>query len=55
MIMIHIVKLGARRPAAGVRLVSSDHFRAAVGMCVCVSAPESMNNMWRDIDWLNKF
>ena len=34
---IGIFKPGARRPAAGVRLVSRNHFRAAkVCVCVCV-------------------
>ena len=45
-----IFKPGARRPAAGVRLVSRNHFRAAkdvcvcVCVCVCVSTPEAINN-----------
>ena len=30
------VKPGARRPAAGARLVYRNHFDADVGMCVCV-------------------
>ena len=44
-----IFKPGARRPQAGVRLVSRNHFRAAkvcvcVCVCVCVSTPEAINN-----------
>ena len=32
-----LFKPGARRPAAGARLVSRNHFDADVGMCMCVS------------------
>ena len=33
----NVFKPGARRPAAGVRLISKNHFRAAkVCVCVCV-------------------
>ena len=43
-----VFKPGARRPQAGARLVSRNHFDADVGMCmcvcVCVSAPQ-----WRDV------
>ena len=38
-----VFKPGARRPQAGVRLVSRNHFRAAK-VCVCVSTPETINN-----------
>ena len=44
----YIFKPGARRPAAGARLVYRNHFDADVGMCVyvcvCVSAPQAIRN-----------
>ena len=46
-LLIFIFKPGARRPQAGVRLVSRNHFRGAkvcVCVCVCVSTPEAINN-----------
>ena len=45
-----IFKPGVRRPQAGARLVLEiDPVRERLYVCVCVSAPEAINNYWRDV------
>ena len=48
----YLVKPGARRPMAGLHLVSRNHFRSAkVCVHVCVH-PEAINNQWRDLNFI---
>jgi len=46
-----IIKPGVCRPKAGARLVFLKLLLSVMSVCVCVSAPEAINNQWRDMVW----